>query len=135
LRRSGSFHAAVALSPDQIWYKLSFDFTKYNENEILTNIRAHRKTIAAQFNHLVYMRRVPNDPQFGSQWQWFNDGINGKTKGIDTKASLAWFKVTGGKTRQGKEIVIAVIDDGTESSHPDLAAINGLINMKFHKTD
>ncbi|MEO5583771.1 MAG: hypothetical protein ABIR66_13860, partial [Saprospiraceae bacterium] len=78
LRRAGSFQSATALSAEQVWYKLKFDFTQYNENEVLEQVRSHRKTVTAQFNHLVAMRRNPNDPQFTAQWQWLNDGINGK---------------------------------------------------------
>ena len=122
LKRSNAVATAHALSPEQIWYRISFDYTRFNENDVLDKVRADHRTVAAQFNHFISMRRNPNDPEFSTQWEWLNDGLNGKTKGIDTKAGLAWYKTTGGKTKQGKEIVIAIIDDGTESSHPDLSA-------------
>ncbi|HNR09293.1 MAG TPA: S8 family peptidase [Saprospiraceae bacterium] len=118
LRRSGTVRA---LAPQARIYSLRFDFAKYHEGELLEKVRKHPKTLAAQFNHLITPRQnIPDDPSFSLQWQWLNNGVNGKTKGIDTKAYLAWNKSTGGMTRQGREIVVAVIDDGTELTHPDL---------------
>lgn len=121
LRKANSLRQLNALSPQNQIYKLEFDFVKYHEGELLEKIRKHPKTIAAQFNHIISTRQnTPNDPQFHSQWQWLNNGINGKIKNLDTKAFLAWNSTTGGHTKKGKEIVVAIIDDGTEPTHPDL---------------
>ncbi len=121
LRRSHTLETATSLSPQQTHFSLRFDFSKYNENEVLEKVRSHPKTIAAQFNHFVAFRsKTPNDTLYKSQWQWANNGVNGKTKGVDTKASFVWHNATGGHTKQSKEIVIAVIEDGTEFNHPDL---------------
>lgn len=121
LRRSISNNTVKDLTTENIWYTFSFDFTQYNEDEVLRKVRNNKNVIAAQFNHFVSLRQKSvNDPQFLNQWQWYNDGVTGKKKGIDVKANYAWFKSVGGKTKLGKEIVIAIIDDGTESSHPDL---------------
>lgn len=118
LRRS---NVVKPLSPHTQIYSLRFDFALYHEGELLEKVKKHPKTLAAQFNHLITPRQnIPDDPSFALQWQWLNNGVNGKIKGIDAKAYLAWNKSTGGKTRQGKEIVVAIIDDGTELSHPDL---------------
>lgn len=121
LRRSQKIQQSVSLSPLQNYYSISFDFTQYHEESVLAKVRSHPKCIAAQFNHFVAFRsRIPNDTLFKSQWHWANNGLNGKIKGVDTKASLAWHSITGGRTRQSREIVLAVIDDGTDLSHPDL---------------
>ena len=121
LRRANSIKQLHSLSPQNQFFTLEFDFVKYHEVELLDKIRKHPKTLAAQFNHFISTRQnTPNDPQFSSQWQWLNNGINGKTKNLDTKAALAWNSTTGGHTKKGREIVVAIIDDGTEPTHPDL---------------
>jgi subtilisin family serine protease len=60
---------------------------------------------------------VPNDPLFPSQWHLNNTGQGGGTAGADAHLPGAWDVTTGSST-----IVIAVIDDGAEMTHEDLAA-------------
>ena len=52
---------------------------------------------------------IPNDPLFSAQY-----ALN------KISAPSAWDIATGGHTVQGDEIVIAVLDDGFDLSHPDL---------------
>ena len=119
LRKSNANY--ISLSAQKTWYKISFDYTVFNEYEVLNKVRSNKKTISAQFNHTISFRQKnPNDTLFNKQWQWQNTGINGKLKDIDTKAYLGWYKTTGGKTKKGRDIVVAVIDDGTETNHSDL---------------
>ena len=60
---------------------------------------------------------VPNDPRFGQQWHLSNSGQGGGTLGADVKATTAWDTQTGSSA-----ITIAIIDDGIETTHEDLAA-------------
>ena len=60
---------------------------------------------------------TPNDSRFGSQWHLNNTGQGGGIAGSDVKAGLAW-DINAGSAG----IVIAVIDDGVEQAHEDLAA-------------
>jgi subtilisin family serine protease len=64
---------------------------------------------------------VPNDSQFGNLWGMRNIGqtVNSDpgVSGADSRAHLAWDTYTG-----DANFVIAVIDDGTNNTHPDLAA-------------
>ncbi|MFM7052003.1 MAG: S8 family serine peptidase [Planctomycetota bacterium] len=64
---------------------------------------------------------VPNDPSFGNLWGMRNTGqtVNNDpgVSGADSRAHLAWDVFTG-----DPNFVIAVIDDGTNNTHPDLAA-------------
>lgn len=53
---------------------------------------------------------IPNDIRFSGQWHF--DIL---------RATEAWAVTTGGKTYNGEEIVIAVLDDGFHISHEDLA--------------
>jgi subtilisin family serine protease len=60
-----------------------------------------------------------NDALFTTQWGHNNTGQNSGTSGIDINACNAWNTTKGSNT-----IVIAVLDDGFERNHPDLAANN-----------
>src|SRR5206468_1894582 len=56
----------------------------------------------------------PNDPLLPFQWHLQNRGQGGGKPGADIKAMPAW------QTTTGSETIIAILDDGTETTHPDL---------------
>jgi len=60
---------------------------------------------------------VPDDPSFGTQWNLENVGQAGGIAGADVHAVQAWDIQDGAPS-----VVIAVLDSGTEWTHPDLAA-------------
>ncbi|PKN54633.1 MAG: hypothetical protein CVU56_25490, partial [Deltaproteobacteria bacterium HGW-Deltaproteobacteria-14] len=62
------------------------------------------------------LRRFPNDSLLPSQWQAHNWGQNG-TADADMDLPEAW-GVTGGS----RAVVVGILDDGVDLSHPDLAA-------------
>ncbi len=61
---------------------------------------------------------VPNDTLYSSQWHLNNTGsqVSDALAGADVKAQGAWDLAT------GAGVTIAVLDDGIERTHPDLAA-------------
>jgi subtilisin family serine protease len=59
---------------------------------------------------------TPNDPLFASQWHLHNTGQGGGTVGADAHLTGAWDIQKG-----SPETTIAVIDDGVQLAHPDLA--------------
>lgn len=106
--------------PLNIW-RISFDFTRINEVDFLNAIRKSSTLAKAQFNHLIeYRETTPNDPLFGSQWQYINIGLDGGLAGADMDAELAWDISTGGVTAGGDTIVVCVIDSGVDVMHEDL---------------
>lgn len=116
------FQSAGKLSRSALIYRFTFDWTEVNESDFLAHVRLQTPVQAAQFNHFAQRRTAPDDPFYGLQWQWNNSGQSGGSPGSDTDAETAWDITTGGLTAQGDTIVIAVIDDGMEIFHPDLAA-------------
>jgi subtilisin-like proprotein convertase family protein len=60
-------------------------------------------------------RFVPNDPYLDDQWHLINTGQSGGTAGEDANVEPAWDKVS------GNGVVIGIVDDGLEHTHPDLS--------------
>jgi subtilisin family serine protease len=57
---------------------------------------------------------IPNDPLFSQQWHLNNTGQSGGTTGSDINLLDTWDTIT------GKDVVVGVVDDGLQYSHPDL---------------
>jgi subtilisin family serine protease len=57
-----------------------------------------------------------NDTYFNNQWGLNNTGQNGGTAGIDINACDAW------QISTGSNIIVAVLDEGVDLTHPDLVA-------------
>jgi len=62
----------------------------------------------------------PNDEYFPVQWHLHNTGQSGGTPGADIRAPEAWEITTG-----DPNVVVAVLDTGVDSNHPDL--VNNLV--------
>lgn len=75
-------------------------------------------------------RLVPNDPLFSQQWTLLNTGQHGATAGADINVTNAWDRYT------GAGIIVGVIDDGLQYTHPDLAAnANTAIHYDYRDGD
>lgn len=58
---------------------------------------------------------IPTDPLFSQQWHLLNTGqIPGSVAGFDTNVTRVWPDYT------GLGILVAVLDDGFDETHPDL---------------
>lgn len=59
---------------------------------------------------------APSDPFYNDQWYLKNTGsLPNSMAGIDVNAELIW------GTRKGTGVMVAIVDDGVELDHPDLA--------------
>lgn len=102
----------------KIWL-LTFD-KSINHTRLLDALYMDENIMETQLNHTVEIRNTtPNDVDFSSQWQYINTGQSGGTAGADLDAELAWDITTGGLTPLGDTIVVAVIDEGFDITHPD----------------
>ncbi len=61
-------------------------------------------------------RFVPNDPLYVDQWHLNNTGQGSGTIGLDVNVDGVW------DNYRGAGVVIGVVDDGLQLTHPDLAA-------------
>lgn len=104
-----------------IWH-IKYNTASVSDEEMIWAVRFNSFVRQAQFNHYVELRATePDDPQYSQQWQYDNDGSNGGVVDADIDAPEAWDITTGGVTAQGDTIVVAIVDDGTNLNHPDLA--------------
>lgn len=70
----------------------------------------------AEPNYIKHSGKVVNDPLFNLQWALQNTGqFSGSTPGADIRAADAWDIISG-----DGDVVIAIIDTGIDSNHPDL---------------
>src|SRR4051812_30378381 len=93
---------------------------RFDTATLLAFLRAHPDVAYVEPNYIVASDSVPNDTSFGQLWGLLNVGQTvgtPGTPGADIGATLAWNVSTGSRTS-----VVAVVDTGIDSSHPDLAA-------------
>ena len=69
-------------------------------------------------------RAIPNDPLFTNEWHLLNVGQTGGTIGADANVTPVWDNYL------GTGVVIGIVDDGLEHTHPDLIA-NYVASLSF----
>ncbi|KAA1244764.1 S8 family peptidase [Aquimarina sp. RZ0] len=108
-------HKSILVSKSLNIWKFSFDQNKMDIDQMIQRVYKNKKAVIVQANHILKKRSTtPNDVGYRRQWQYFQSN----DKDID--ADEAWDITTGGTTADGREIVVAVIDDGMQFDHPDL---------------
>jgi len=105
-------------------YLLRFNPTRTSHTQLLNELRLEKSVVNAQNNHYVELRSTndttPDDPRFVEQWPLKNTGQGGGLPDADIDADEAWDITTGGETALGDEIVVAIIDGGSDLNHEDL---------------
>jgi subtilisin family serine protease len=104
-------------------FLLDFDVDHLTSNEAINLIATSENTALVQFNHNNVVLRdtlCPDDTRFDEQWDYYNDGTNGSGGNVDISACDAWSLETGGYTKVGDRIVVAVIDGGYDLNHVDM---------------
>ena len=89
---------------------------------VARQLAAHPRLRWAAPNFVRELRsaREPNDPLFPWQQSLRNTGQNGAVAGADIQAVPAWDITTGTNA-----IIIAILDEGVDTNHPDLALAPG----------
>jgi len=118
-----------------LWYRLEFDddidvidlVRKYEAlDDVVIAEPEYRKRLISdpglRHDEIVdavkeNQRWTPNDPHFGQQWHYHNTGQQSGTPGADIDLLDAWNIEKGHPA-----VVVAIIDDGIQFNHPDLAA-------------
>ena len=67
------------------------------------------------FIRQAFTQLTPNDSLYPQHWHHNNTGQSGGTAGADINAPQAWDTTTG-----GTNVIVAIHDIGTETTHPDL---------------
>ncbi|MBL1277832.1 MAG: S8 family serine peptidase [Ectothiorhodospiraceae bacterium] len=81
----------------------------------LRSLRRNRDVEFAEPNYILTAYAVPNDSQFTSLWGLNNTGQTGGVADADIDAPEAW------DLQVGSNVIIAVIDSGTDYNHRDLS--------------
>jgi serine protease len=107
------------LMPTMPVFRVFFDET-LDEKALLAALKKDPSVFWAQFNHLLDDRATPNDTKYAQQWHHNNPGGGGAVADADIDTDDAWNITKGGVNTDGDTIVVAVIDNGTHLTHPDL---------------
>lgn len=94
----------------------------------IANALLKSKAVAVAEPDLIAIARPcyrPSDTLFPRQWHLENRGGFGLTAGADVKAPQAW-----DITRGDRSIIVAVIDDGVDTGHPDFASAGKIVAPK-----
>jgi subtilisin family serine protease/subtilisin-like proprotein convertase family protein len=97
------------------WWLLKFP-TVEAAGEATEVLRETPGVLEAHWQRELHRVRKLNDPYFGDQWHLVNTGQSGGVPGMDLRVQPVWDANVTGNGR-----VIAVIDDGVQGNHPDLA--------------
>ena len=93
--------------------KLPVDMTV---DQAVALYRSDPDVLYAEPNYRYRLQALPDDTEMHRLWALVNDGSGG-TADADMDADQAWDLETG-----SRDIVVAVVDSGVDTAHPDLAA-------------
>ncbi|MFT4686263.1 MAG: serine protease [Neolewinella sp.] len=100
---------------------LTYDFNLHPEADLRRKYWPSPAVVHLQRNHFIKRRATPNDQRYDEQWHNVNIGQLNGVVGADHNVEPAWDVTTGGVTINGDTIVVAILDDGIDTDHEDLA--------------
>lgn len=115
------------------WFLIRLDGRAGVESAI-TAFKANRYIEDASPEYIAYTQAVPNDTYYNYNWGHNNtaqlpvyqggshSGAGVGTVGFDSRAQLAWDQTQG---YGSSSVVIAIIDSGVDTAHPDLLLVTG----------
>ena len=87
-------------------------------------IRARADVEYAQPNYILrILDRVPNDPRYAEQWQYFRNGSGSGMSPGGIGLPVAWETSTG-----SRNIVVSILDTGILPNHPDITGSQNLVS-------
>lgn len=107
-----------ALGKTQRWFLLETSVDPGSALEAAETLRRLPGVLAVEPQLARQRERrvtIPNDPLFPQQWHLRNTGQGGGATGIDVNVVNVWDNF------RGAGVTVAIVDDGLEHSHPDLA--------------
>ncbi len=90
-------------------------------------LQAQGLEVAPQLTHVLMKRTAPNDPLYDQQFYFKNTGQGGGRAGEDLNIEGLW------PAASGAGVTIAVVDDGLEITHPDLAPNVPSLDSALHR--
>lgn len=111
-----SFQLKKRLIPSMNIWLAKFDESQWKVKDAIAYFKRKEAVEIVQANHTNVIHRAtqPNDQDYPAQW-----GLNGSGGG-KISAPFAWDISTGGPTKLGDTVVVAVIDKGYDLKHYDL---------------
>gem|GEM_PF-2835123 len=123
LRLKKVFTGPEPISPDLSgYYKLFFPHS-VDIDDAMEKYKADPDVEDVEYEYIAYAAVIPTDTNFPNQWGLSNEGQSGGTPDADIDAVEAWDICRG-----TNEVVIAVVDGGVDTDHPDLASKLIIIN-------
>ena len=103
------------------WFRVSYDPKAQPATKAAMDFSAVEGVVFAEPQRRMRSASFFNDPYASRQWALYNDGTLGKNyeAGCDINVEPVWASYTGGSS----DVIVAVIDQGVQLNHPDLAAI------------
>ncbi|HNT52496.1 MAG TPA: S8 family serine peptidase, partial [Candidatus Syntrophosphaera sp.] len=115
------------------WFLIQLD-GRMSVDDALKSFKANRYIEIATPEYLAYTTAVPNDTYYANNWGHNNTaqlpvyqsgghtGAGVGTVGFDSDAQLAWDQSQG---YGSASIIVAIIDTGVDTAHPDLRLVAG----------
>ena len=103
------------------WFRVTYDPAVAPATKAAEDLSAVPGIIYVEPERRICSTGMFNDPGLSQQWSYLNDGsLGSKYKaGYDINVVPVWENYTAGSSN----VIVAVIDEGVQLDHPDLAAV------------